>query len=101
MSDSPSHPARLGWVFRKFAPICPNGAPGVAPFDELQDSVGERDEFESVVIMQPAWPTQRITFQHTVFRVRNRCTVGSLTFGMRGVEEFLPIRCQSRSIFWR
>src|SRR5438309_386980 len=101
MPNGPSQPTRLGWIFRKFAPVGPDGAPGVAPFDELQNSVRERDEFESVVVMQPAWPAERITFQHAVFRVCNIRTLGSLTFGLGCVEQLFPIRRQGRSIPWR
>src|SRR5947209_3430842 len=51
--------------------------------------------------MQPAWPTQWIAFQHAVFRVRNSCTLGSLAFGFRRIEQLLSIGRQSRSVLWR
>src|SRR5689334_3580641 len=100
MSDGPSIPTRLGWIFREFATIRPDRTPRVAPFDELQHPVGEHHKFDAIVVAELAWPTERIAFQHPIFGVSYSSAVWRLKIGPRGVENLFPIRRQIRKI-WR
>src|SRR5206468_3105272 len=64
-----SQPTLLWRILRKFPSIRPDGAPGMAPFEELKHSVRQHREFHSVVVCEPAWIAQRIAYQHAVFRI--------------------------------
>src|ERR1051326_2227879 len=66
-----------------------------APFEHLDNAIGQHDEFESVVVSERTWPTQGITVQHrilgtlTAVQWRN-CRMG--LYGLRGFPEFRAIR---------
>src|SRR5262245_44900692 len=67
MTDGVSIPTRLRRIIGQFPPISPDDATVPTQFEQLKDSIGQHDEFESVVVCEGPWPTERITMQHRVF----------------------------------
>src|SRR5438105_1226126 len=94
MSDGISHPPWLRRILRKFTAVGPDRSPRMAPFDKLQHAIRQYHEFNSIVVAEPARPTQWIAFQHAVFRIGDPRTLRSFEIRTRRIEELFPIRRQ-------
>src|SRR5262249_36170771 len=102
MPDAPSHPPGLGRFGRELPAVGPDGAPRMTDFEELNHTVRQHYEFETVVVGVVARISVRIavdetsTFTGRVFAMKRRSIRTLLT--NRGFEPFLAKRSKGRRI---
>src|SRR5262245_33488119 len=102
MPDAPSHPAGFGWLRRELPAVGPDGAPRMTDLEELNHSVRQHYEFESVVVRVQARIPGRITIDQTAAFTRRVLAMkrhAVRTFlANSGIEAFFAKRGKGRRI---
>src|SRR5439155_27327745 len=70
MANSVSQPSRFRRILGKSSSIRPDGSPIMAPLKELNGSVRQLKELESVVVREETRIAQRIASHHGIFGIR-------------------------------
>src|SRR5262249_35736323 len=89
-----AEPSGLWRICRQLAPINPNRAVIPTPFKDLEDAVGQHDEFRAVVVLEGAGIPERIAVHHGVlpaFAAVGCRDAGVVHLSLSGFPQFLAV----------